>query len=329
MTYSQLVIAEFKNNTLSKVTFEAIAVAKQLAPKEYIIGAIFGVKDMQSHAETLIKAGCDKVFVMEHPEFIRETTDAYSQALQSVIKEYPVQNILMGHTSFGQVLAPTLAQQLEMGIVSDVVDIACEDDFEFTIPIYAGKAFTKRILKENQGIVTIRPHNFSSNIFDNNRIGEIKYPEIDIQEKRESLIEQLQFATNNTDIQSSDIIIAGGRGMETHDHFHLLYELAELLGGTVGAARGASDEGFCDSSILIGQTGAKVTPKLYIACGISGATQHIAGMSGADIVVAINKDPEAMIFKNADYGIVGDVKEVIPELIKLLKSDEMRSIIKE
>src|SRR5699024_11205164 len=118
MTYSQLVIAELKNNTLSKVTFEAIAAAKQLAPKEYIIGAIFGVTDMQPHAETLIKAVCDKVFVMEHPEFIRETTDAYSQALQSVIKEYPVQNILMGHTSFGQVLAPTLAQQLEMGIVS-------------------------------------------------------------------------------------------------------------------------------------------------------------------------------------------------------------------
>lgn len=321
MTSSQLVIAELKNNRLSNVTFEAIGVARKMKPTDRIIGVIFGVKDIQQYAETLIKSGCDEVLVMEHPEFVRETIDAYVQALQKVMSEYAVQYIVTGHTTFGQGLAATLANECEVGLISDVVDITNGEKIQFTTPVYAGKAYAKRILKEDQGVITIRPHNFEPTSFDENREGHITYPEIHLQEKRESLIEQLQFATNQADIRSSDIIVAGGRGMETHEHFHLLYELAELLGGTVGAARGASDEGFCDSSILIGQTGAKVTPKLYIACGISGATQHIAGMSEADVVVAINKDPEAMIFKYADYGIVGDVKEVIPQFIEILKAN--------
>ena len=197
------------------------------------------------------------------------------------------------------------------------------DEIVFTRPIYSGKAFEKKVIKNGMIFATIRPNNIDSLDKDESRTGTVTTITVNVTDLRTIVKEVVRKAAGGVDLSEAKVIVSGGRGVKSEEGFKILQELADTLGGAVGASRGACDAGYSDYALQIGQTGKVVTPDLYIACGISGAIQHVAGMSNSKIIVAINKDPEASIFNIADYGIVGDLFEVIP----LLTEEFRKSIV--
>ena len=228
--------------------------------------------------------------------------------------------IVIGHTALGKDLAPKIASRLESGLISDVTSIEdAGDNVVFVRPIYSGKAFEKKIFTDDLLFVTVRPNNIPPLEKDEGRTGDVSSLSVDIKDLRTAIKEVVRKATEGVDLSEAKVVVSGGRGVKSAEGFDSLKELANVLGGAVGASRGACDAEYCDYSLQIGQTGKVVTPDLYIAVGISGAIQHLAGMSNSKVIVAINKDPEANIFKVADYGIVGDLFEVVPMLTEELK----------
>src|SRR5699024_10675287 len=238
----------------------------------------------------------------------------------AVAEEENPAGIIMGHTAIGKDVTPIIASKLESGLVSDAVEIEKDgDQVVFTRPIYSGKAFEKKVINDGIIFATIRPNNISLLENDESRSGDVQTKEVDIKDLRTIIKEGIRKTSEGVDMSEANVVIAGGRGVRGPEGFDPLYELADSLGGAVGASRGACDADYCDYSLQIGQTGKVVTPDLYIACGISGAIQHLAGMSNSKIIVAINKDPESNIFNVADYGIVGDIFEVVPKLTEEIK----------
>lgn len=320
MAKKTIVLAEAKNNELRNVSFEAIAAAKELADGGEVTAVLAG-EAIASLGEQLFQYGADRVIVVEHPELANYTTDAYKQAYLQVFDKENPDIVVLGHTSVGKDLSPRLAVKLDGALFSDVVAIEAGDTPVFTRPIYSGKAFEKRkAVEEGPYIVTIRPNNIAALAKEESASGEVETHSVDIQDLRTIVKDVVKKATGGVDLSEANIIVAGGRGVKSADGFKPLQELADLLGGAVGASRGACDAEYCDYSLQIGQTGKVVTPDLYIAVGLSGAIQHLAGMSNSKVIVAINKDPEAPIFEVADYGIVGDLFEVVPLLTEELKA---------
>jgi electron transfer flavoprotein alpha subunit len=315
-----LVLAEVKGGKLRNVSLEAITAAKQAANNGQVIAAVLGNDDMKGYAETLAQYGADQVYVVSDPRLEPYTTDAYHQVFTQLIEAVHPDAIFMGHTAVGKDLAPRVAARLKLGLISDCVHLSVEgEDILFTRPIYAGKAFEKR--KINEGIVfaTIRPNNFEIGQPDESRTANTVPFQAEIKDLRTIVKDIVRKASGSIDLTEAKIIVSGGRGVKNENGFKPLYDLAEVLSAAVGASRGACDANYCNYSMQIGQTGKVVTPDLYIACGISGAIQHLAGMSNSRVIVAINKDPEAPIFKVADYGIVGDLFEVVPLLTEEFK----------
>jgi len=320
-----LVFAEVKDGKLRNVSLEAVAAAKRAYAGCEIIGAVFGDGDLKPFAETLAHHGADRVFLVLNPALKSYTTDAYTQAFMNLVAEVQPDAILMGHTAIGKDLAPKAAARLRLGLISDCVDLKSEGgEIVLTRPIYAGKAFEKRKVTDGMLFATIRSNNFKLDPahIDTGRRANIIELRPEIKQLRTILKEVVRKTSGAIDLTEAKIIVSGGRGVKSEQGFKVLYELAEVIGAGVGASRGACDAKFCDYSMQIGQTGKVVTPDLYIACGISGAIQHLAGMSNSRIIVAINTDPEAPIFKVADYGIVGDLFEVVP-----LLTEEFRAIL--
>src|SRR5690625_842002 len=237
-----------------------------------------------------------------------------------VMEEEDPYGVVIGHTAIGKDVAPKIAGRLELGLISDAIDIEHDgDQVVFTRPIYSGKAFEKKVIKDGLIFATIRPNNIAMLEKDEGRSGDVSARDVDVQDLRTIVKEIIRKNTEGIDMSEANVVIAGGRGVKSADGFQPLYELAELLGGAVGASRGACDAEYCDYSLQIGQTGKVITPDLYIAVGISGAIQHLAGMSSSKVIVAINSDEDANIFNIADYGIVGDLFEVMPLLIEEIK----------
>ncbi|MFP7333696.1 electron transfer flavoprotein subunit alpha/FixB family protein [Shouchella clausii] len=320
MAKKTIVLAEAKNNELRNVSFEAIAAAKELADGGEVTAVLAG-EAIASLGEQLFQYGADRVIVVEHPELANYTTDAYKQAYLQVFDKENPDIVVLGHTSVGKDLSPRLAVKLDGALFSDVVAIEAGDTPVFTRPIYSGKAFEKRkAIDEGPYIVTIRPNNIAALAKEESASGEVETLSVDIHDLRTVVKDVVKKATGGVDLSEANIIVAGGRGVKSADGFKPLQELADLLGGAVGASRGACDAEYCDYSLQIGQTGKVVTPDLYIAVGLSGAIQHLAGMSNSKVIVAINKDPEAPIFEVADYGIVGDLFEIVPLLTEELKA---------
>jgi len=314
MSNKVLVIGESKDGALRNVTFEAIAAAKKINTDE-IVGVLCGNDDMNGQGEEMIKHGADRVIIVKHDNLENYTSEGYSQAVLAVINDESPEGIVMGHTSIGKDLTPKLASKLESGLISDAVAIEVDDDeLVFTRPIYSGKAFEKKIVTDGITFFTIRPNNIVPLEKDDTRSGDVSSKEVDVADIHTVIKDVIRKASEGMDLSEANVIVAGGRGVKSKDGFDQLYELAEVLGGAVGASRGACDAEYCDYSLQIGQTGKVVTPDLYIAVGISGAIQHLAGMSNSKVIVAINKDPEANIFNVADYGIVGDLFEIVPKL---------------
>jgi electron transfer flavoprotein alpha subunit len=319
MARDVLVLAEVRNGALRPVSYECIAAGRTVAEGGTVTAALIG--EGAGFADDLIHRGADKVVMVTGDGLESYTPDGWVGALQSVCLELKPDVVFLGHTGIGRDLAPRFAMRNTAGMVSDVTDLKLEgDQIVFTRPIYAGKAFVTQIVKQGLIVATIRPNNLAALPADTVRSGnvsEVAAPALDL---RTVIKEIVRNTTGGVDLTSAKIVVSGGRGVKSAEGFKPLQELATVLGAAVGASRAAADAGYCDYAMQVGQTGKTVTPDLYIACGISGAIQHIAGMSASKVIVAINKDPEAPIFKVADYGIVGDLFEVVPLLTQEFKT---------
>ena len=320
MSKKVLVLGEVREGSLRNVSFEAIAAAKKIAAGGEVVGLLIG-DAVAAVANELVAYGADRVITVEHPHLKYYTSDAFAQAFLAVQEQENADAIVIGHTSLGKDLSPKIASRLQAGLISDVTEIEGEGDAALFIrPIYSGKAFEKVKIKDGVVFVTIRPNNIAPLAKEEGRAGSVTSLAVEITNLRTIIKEVVRKSTDGVDLSEAKVVVAGGRGVKSEEGFEPLKELATLLGGAVGASRGACDAEYCDYSLQIGQTGKVVTPDLYIAAGISGAIQHLAGMSNSKVIVAINKDPEANIFKVADYGIVGDLFEVIPMLIEEFKA---------
>ncbi|MER1957817.1 MAG: electron transfer flavoprotein subunit alpha/FixB family protein [Solibacillus sp.] len=320
MSKKVLVLGEVREGSLRNVSFEAIAAGTQIADGGEVVGLLVG-DAVAGLAQELIAYGASRVVTVEHPHLKNYTSDGFSQAILAVVEQENPEAIVFGHTSLGKDLSPKIASRLKSGLISDVTEIeGAGDATVFIRPIYSGKAFEKVKVKDGVVFATIRPNNIAPLEKNASRSGDVSAVTVDITNLRTIIKEVVRKSTEGVDLSEAKVVVAGGRGVKSEEGFEPLKELANLLGGAVGASRGACDAEYCDYSLQIGQTGKVVTPDLYIAAGISGAIQHLAGMSNSKVIVAINKDPEANIFKVADYGIVGDLFEVVPLLIEEFKA---------
>ncbi|MCM2604869.1 electron transfer flavoprotein subunit alpha/FixB family protein [Rossellomorea marisflavi] len=325
MARKVVVLGEVRDGSLRNVSFEAIAAAKTVAEGGEVVGVLVG-QSVGSLGQELVHYGADRVITVEDEKLAQYTPDGYSQALMAVIEQESPEGIIFGHTALGKDLSPKLAGKLKTGLVSDATDLELAGgNLVFTRPIYSGKAFEKKIVTDGVIFATIRPNNIEPLAKDESRTGDVASLSVEIKDLRTIIKDVVRKASEGVDLSEAKVIIAGGRGVKSEDGFNPLKELADVLGGAVGASRGACDADYCDYSLQIGQTGKVVTPDLYIACGISGAIQHLAGMSNSKVIVAINKDPEANIFNVADYGIVGDLFEVVPLLTEEFKKLKISS----
>lgn len=325
MTRKVLVLGEVRDGSLRNVSFEAVAAAKTVAEGGEVVGVLIG-ETVSALGGAMIQYGADRVVVVESDKLTQYTSDGYAQALLAVLEQEKPEGLVMGHTALGKDLSPRIAGKLGSGLISDATAVeVVGGNVVFTRPIYSGKAFEKKIVTDGVIFATVRPNNIAPLAKDESRTGDVSSLSVDIKDLRTIIKEVVRKATEGVDLSEAKVVISGGRGVKSEEGFKPLKELADVLGGAVGASRGACDADYCDYSLQIGQTGKVVTPDLYIACGISGAIQHLAGMSNSKVIVAINKDPEANIFKVADYGIVGDLFEVVPMLTEEFKKLKVHS----
>ncbi|OYD08599.1 electron transfer flavoprotein subunit alpha/FixB family protein [Paludifilum halophilum] len=321
MSKNVLVLADIRDGELRNVALECLAAASRVADGGVVTATVFGSKRKET-VEQLSHHGADQVVTVSDTRLDSYTTDAYFQAFKQVIEKVNPDVILTGHTAVGRDVSPRIAARLELGLISDCTEVEVVDGkMVFTRPIYAGKAFVKKSVREGTVFATLRPNNIPVLEADTSRSAVVEELEVTFAEDaiRTLVKEVVRKTTDGVDLSEARVVVSGGRGVKSEDGFKPLQELADVLGGAVGASRGACDAGYCDYALQIGQTGKVVTPDLYIACGISGAIQHLAGMSNSKVIVAINKDPEASIFSVADYGIVGDLFEVVPMLTEEFK----------
>ncbi|WP_166244451.1 electron transfer flavoprotein subunit alpha/FixB family protein [Paenibacillus turpanensis] len=319
MSKTILVVAEIRGGAVRQVTLEALSAAAVIHGGTGRTAAVLIGSEVSAYSGVLAQHGADTVYIVEHADLEHYQPEAFAAALEAVMQQAKPDVLLLGHTAVGRDLAPAIAARLGAGQMADVTGIDIQDGrVTFTRPIYAGKAFETKAFTESgtPWVVTLRPNNIKAGEADSSRQApsvNVDYPSPSL---RAVIRDVVQKTSGKIDLSEAKVVISGGRGVRSAEGFQPLEELAAVLGGAVGASRGACDAGYCDYALQIGQTGKVVTPELYIACGISGAIQHLAGMSQSRVIVAINKDPEAPIFKVADYGIVGDLFEIVPLLTK-------------
>jgi electron transfer flavoprotein alpha subunit len=318
------IIVEQNQNQIRKVSLELLSKARLIADSvgEPLVAVIPG-NGVSGLADVAASYGADKVILIDDEKLADYTTGAYTSALSKLIKKEEPKAVLIGNTAVGKDLAPRLAQRIGVGMASDCTGMETDDaDFlSFKRPVYGGKAFAEVTAKAEPVLATIRPNTFPLAEADTSRKAEtVNEPaDIDADDLRAVVREIVIAASERPDLIEADIIISGGRGMKDPANYKILEECADVIGAAVGASRAAVDAGWIEQKFQVGQTGKTVSPTLYIACGISGAIQHLAGMGSSKVIVAINKDPEANIFAMADYGIVGDLFDVVPLLTEEFK----------
>lgn len=320
-----------KENYLHTVLFELANKAQELAQKlnNAEVSALLICKKglAELYKEAFINSGFDNVYIAEDNRFTYYSTELYARTAIDIVKEINPEIILIGATTQGRDLAPRISSALHTGLTADCtgLDINEKGQLAATRPTFGGKLMATILCKTHPQMATVRPKVFKpapENIIKDTKFI-YKTPDIDNIIKKVEFIEfTKKLNTTINELDSANIIVAGGRGMKNEAGFELLKNLAEKIGGTVAASRGAVDMGLASSDIQIGQTGKTVAPKLYIACGISGAIQHTIGMSESDKIIAINIDEKAPIFEISDCAIVGDVFEILPELTNILTKNE-------
>lgn len=320
-----LVYVEQRFNEVQNVSLELLGKGRKIADELGVnVVAVLAGKDVDKHNKLLIEYGADKVINMDHPSLELYSTEPYTQALVQAIRSEMPEIVLFGATSIGRDLAPRVSARLLTGLTADCTSLEVSEDrmLLMTRPAFGGNIMATIISPDHRPqMSTVRPGVMTKIERDATRVGEIiKFP-IQI-EMNNNFVEILSFekeTDEKQDIQEATVLVSGGRGVGSAENFGLLHDLADELGGLVSASRAAVDSGWMDHDRQVGQTGKTVRPNLYIACGISGAIQHVAGMEEAELIIAINKDKSAKIFEVADIGAVGDVHKILPFVIEEIK----------
>ncbi|MDR0357005.1 MAG: electron transfer flavoprotein subunit alpha/FixB family protein [Clostridiales Family XIII bacterium] len=318
------IILERNESGIRKVSLQLLSKGRAIADEtgESLVAVILGSGAAQ-FADEAASYGADKVILADDKRLSTYTTGAYTSALNKLIRKGEPAAVLIGNTAIGKDLAPRLAQRLGVGMASDCTGMETDEAafLSFKRPIYGGKAFAEVTATDRPILAAIRPNTFPMGEPDATRKAEIanEAAEIDDDDLRAVVKEVVVAVSARPELTEADIIISGGRGMKGPENYEILEKCADAIGAAVGASRAAVDAGWIEQKFQVGQTGKTVSPTLYIACGISGAVQHLAGMGTSKIIVAINKDPEANIFALADYGIVGDLFEIVPLLTEEFK----------
>jgi electron transfer flavoprotein alpha subunit len=320
------VFAEQKKGAVQSVSFELIGKARELADKlgTYVGAVLLGHK-LDMAAQELVCAGADTVYVVDEPQLANFLDEAYSKVLIKLIQKYKPEVVLSGATIIGRSLMARVAIIVDCGLTADCTGLDIDMDRKIllqTRPAFGGNIMATIISPNHRPqMATVRHKVFVQPDMDKRRKGKVikeTFPVSDLT-SRTTLIDVVEEVENLVNLAEADIIVSGGRALGNHENFKMLEELAQALGAAVGSSRAAVDSGWMPYSHQVGQTGRTVAPKLYIACGISGQIQHLVGMQSSKVIVAINKDPDAPIFKVATYGIVGDIFEIVPALTKKFK----------
>jgi electron transfer flavoprotein alpha subunit len=319
-----LVYAETRTGEFRKIAFEAVTAARQLADATgggEVHALVAGAPGIEAKAASLGKYGADVALVVEHPAFATFERESIAATIARQASGGTYRAVLLGFSAQGRDLGPRLAARLDAPIVSDVTSISASGEtLVVTHPGYANKVIVTLTVSGPKAVLSIRPSAFTAAPNEKTTRVEKIAPAIDPGAARVRVKEIAEGAKGRPDLADAPIIVAGGRGLKGPEHFTLIEQLADAFGNAaVGATRAVTDEGWRPHSDQIGQTGRQVSPQLYVAVGISGAIQHLAGMRTSRTIVAINKDKEAPIFKVADYGIVGDVFEIVPALTTAVK----------
>jgi electron transfer flavoprotein alpha subunit len=319
MAKGVFVIAEQRDGALRKVSFELASAARKLADQTGDeVSAILLGSGIESLAAELGKFGVDKVFVGDNAALEPYVTEAHAQVVAKILKDNDAAIALFGASVQGKDLSARVAAKLAGGLATDCTDVKVDGGkLVATRPMYAGKCFGEVVFNTTPAMASLRPNVFAA--VENAKAGAVTKVDVAVDGVKSKVLEVQKDTSGKVDLTEANIIVSGGRGMKGPDEYKLLEELADVLKGTVGASRAAVDAGWRPQKDQVGQTGKVVSPNLYIACGISGAIQHLAGMSSSKCIVAINKDAEAPIFTKADFGVVDDLFKVVPELTAACK----------
>ncbi|MDY0186751.1 MAG: electron transfer flavoprotein subunit alpha/FixB family protein [Syntrophus sp. (in: bacteria)] len=321
MAKGVFIVAEQRDGAFRKISYELASTARKLADElGDEAGAILLGSGVEGIAGELGKYGVDKVFVVDDAAMEPYTTDAYAAAVAKIVKENDPAILLFGATAQGKDLSARVAGKLATGLATDCTELKIADGKMVAVrPMYAGKCFGEVVTSTFPQMASIRPNVFPA--VENAKAGAVTKVDagLDPAQLKTKVVEVQKDTSGKIDLTEANIIVSGGRGMGGPEGYAILEELANILGATVGASRAAVDSGWRPQTDQVGQTGKVVSPNLYVACGISGAIQHLAGMSSSKYIVAVNKDPEAPIFSKADYGLVDDLYKIVPELAKECK----------
>ena len=315
-----IVIAEQHEDKIQTITYELLGKGKEIAEKTgtKVFAVLLG-NQVEEEANELIYYGADKVFVYQHPSFKDFNVLNYKNNIVNLAKELNPGLLLIGASHLGRSLAPRLAVALETGLTADCIGLNIDDDGNLVQirPSFSGSILAYMKTKTKPVITTVRYKTMQSMKRDTSRKGEVVIREAEIIPSLLTILTKQK--SGDINLPEAEIIISGGRGFKKADDLSILAKLAETCGGVIGASRPLVDDGWIGKEHQVGFSGNTVKPKVYIACGISGSSQHLAGMRRSDIIIAINTDPSAPIFKIADYGIVGDLYKILPNLISEIK----------
>ena len=319
------IFAEQQDSKIKSVAYELVSEGRKLANGlEAALCAVCLGNQVQG-VEQLISYGADKVYLLDDPALADHDEDIYTRTLADLVRRYKPEIILAGATSLGQSFIPRVAALLQTGLAANCTSLEIDPESKImlqTRPAYGGSLMATMICPEKRPqMSTIRPHVFKRDRLDESRQGQIVHVDFDKGSvtSRTKVIQMIDDLTEKVKLEEAGIIVCGGRGLGAAENFRIVAELAEVLDAALGSSRPPVDDGWIPYSHQIGQTGKTVSPKVYFACGISGAPQHLAGMQTSDVVVAINEDPRAPIFEVATYGIVGDLFKVVPLLTTKLR----------
>ncbi len=311
-----LVFIEQRGGSVRKGSLEALSEAKRHSDT---VSAVIAGSNIGDAASSLGEYGAQKVFVADNPDLESYQSEGYAAAVAKAVEMAGPDAVFFSATAMGKDLAPRVAARLDVGCLADVVELKLTDDgFQAKRPVYSGKAFaTVDTAGKRPQLISLRPNVFNAEpVGGTAEIVALDGLDLGIRAK---VTELKTAAGDELDVAEADVIVSGGRGLKEAENFKLIRELADVLGAAVGASRAVVDAGWIEHKHQVGQTGKVVSPSMYVACGISGAIQHLAGMSSSKIIVAINKDAEAPIFKVADYGVVGDLFDVVPAMVEEIK----------
>lgn len=318
-----LIFIEHRDGKIRKSALEALSEGKRLATatggKAYAILIGKGVESLATEATAF---GADAIYIVDDQRLAAYAPTAYARTIAGIAKRIDPSAILFTASAMGKDLAPTVAAFLQTSVAADCTGLSFSGGrLTITRPVYAGKLRAEIAFKSAPAIVSLRPNVFTANAPDRSRTAAVEKVAATFEANDIATVvrELTRTSTGKAELTEASIVVSGGRGMKGPENFKLIEELADVLGAAVGASRAVVDAGWRPHAEQVGQTGKTVSPNLYIACGISGAIQHLAGISSSNTIVAINKDPEANIFKVANYGIVGDALEVLPALTREFK----------